>query len=57
MRDSRFLPRIAPDELGHEHSEDAVTWNVLRFFEYRACLSPAIRTICPCTDSEPLTVF
>jgi hypothetical protein len=43
--------------MGHEHSEDAVTWNVFRFFERHACLSPAIRTICPCPDTEPLTVF
>lgn len=43
--------------MGHEHSEDAVTWNVFRFFERHARLSPAIRTICPCPDSEPLTVF
>jgi len=43
--------------MGHEHSEDAVTWNVFRFFERHACLSRAIRTICPCPDSEPLTIF
>ncbi len=24
--------------MGHEHSEDAVTWNVFRFFERHACL-------------------
>jgi hypothetical protein len=41
----------------YEHSEDAVTWNVFRFFERHARLSPLIRTICPCPDSEPLTVF
>jgi hypothetical protein len=43
--------------MGHEHSEDAVTWNVFRFFERHGCLSRAIRTICPCPDDEPLTVF
>jgi hypothetical protein len=43
--------------IGHEHSEDAVTWNVFRFFERHASFSPAIRTICPCPDSEPLAVF
>lgn len=43
--------------MGHEHSEDAVTWNVFRFFERHACLSRAIRTICPCPDTEPLTIF
>jgi hypothetical protein len=43
--------------MGHEHSEDAVTWNVFRFFERHACLSRAIRTILQCPDSEPLTVF
>ena len=43
--------------MGHEHSEDAVTWNVFRFFERHGCLAPAIRTICPCPDSEPLAVF
>lgn len=43
--------------MGHEHSEDAITWNVFRFFERHACLSPAIRTICPCPDGEPLSVF
>jgi hypothetical protein len=43
--------------MGHEHSEDAVTWNVFRFFERHDCIAPAIRTIFPCPDSEPLTVF
>lgn len=43
--------------MGHEHSEDAVTWNVFRFFERHACVSPAIRTIFPSPDSEPLAVF
>jgi hypothetical protein len=43
--------------MGHEHSEDAVTWNVFRLFERHGCLSGAIRTICPCPDNEPLTVF
>jgi hypothetical protein len=43
--------------MGHEHSEDAVTWNVFRFFERHACLAPAMRTICPCSDSEPLAIF
>ena len=43
--------------MGHEHSEDAVTWNVFRFFKCHDCIAPAIRTICPCPDSEPLTVF
>ena len=43
--------------MGHEHSEDAVTWNVFRFFERHGCLSRAIGTICPCPDDEPLTVF
>jgi len=43
--------------MGHEHSEDAVTWNVFRFFERYGCLSGAIWTICPCPDNEPLTVF
>ena len=43
--------------MGHEHSEDAVTWNVFRFFERHGCLSGAMRTICPCPDSEPLAVF
>ncbi len=44
--------------MGHEHSEDAVTWNVIRFFERHSCLSPALRTIFPCPNSEPkLTVF
>jgi hypothetical protein len=41
----------------HEHSEDAVSWNVFRFFERHDCLEPAIRTICACPDGEPLTVF
>jgi hypothetical protein len=43
--------------MGHEHSEDAVTWNVFRFFERHARFSAAIRTICGCPDSEPLAVF
>jgi hypothetical protein len=43
--------------MGHEHSEDAVTWNVFRFFERQACLSRAMNTICPCPDTEPLAVF
>jgi hypothetical protein len=44
--------------MGHEHSEDAVTWNVFRFFERHKCLAPAIRTICPsCPTEEPLTIF
>ncbi len=43
--------------IGYEHSEDAVTWNVFRFFERHTCLSPAIKTICSCPDSEPLTIF
>jgi hypothetical protein len=43
--------------MGHEHSEDAVTWNVFRFFERNDCITPAIRTICPCPESEPLAVF
>ena len=43
--------------MGHEHSEDAITWNVFRFFERHGCLAPAMRTICPCPDDEPLTVF
>lgn len=43
--------------MGHEHSEDAVTWNVFRFFERHGCLAPAMRTICLCPDDEPRTVF
>jgi len=43
--------------MGHEHSEDAVTWNVFRFFERHACLSPAIKKISSCPTDEPLTVF
>jgi hypothetical protein len=43
--------------MGHEHSEDAITWNVFRFFERHGCLAPAFRTIFPCPDDEPLTVF
>jgi len=44
--------------MGHEHSEDAVTWNVFRFFQRHECLAPAMRTICPCPDEEPKpTVF
>lgn len=43
--------------MGHEHSEDAVTWNVFRFFERHRRLSGAVRTICPCPNTEPLTVF
>jgi hypothetical protein len=43
--------------MGHEHSEDAVTWNVFRFFERHRCVAPAMRTICPCPAEEPLTVF
>lgn len=43
--------------MGHEHSEDAITWNVFRFFERHGCLAPAMRTICPSPDDEPLTVF
>ena len=43
--------------MGHEHSEDAVTWNVFRFFERYGCIAPAIRTIFPCPAEEPLTVF
>jgi hypothetical protein len=44
--------------MGHEHSEDAVTWNVFRIFERHGCLAPATRTICPCPGGEPrLTVF
>jgi len=43
--------------MGHEHSEDAITWNVFRFFERHGCLARAMRTICPCPDDEPLAVF
>ena len=44
--------------MGHEHSEDAVTWNLFRFFERRECLAPAMRKICPCPGREPsLTIF
>jgi hypothetical protein len=43
--------------MGYEHSEDAVTWNVFRFFERHRCLAPAMRTICLCPDDKPLTVF
>ena len=43
--------------MGYEHSEDAVTWNAFRFFERNDCIAPAIRTICPCPESEPLTVL
>ena len=44
--------------MGHEHSEDAVTWNLFRFFERHECLAPAMREICPCPGGEPgLTVF
>jgi len=43
--------------MGYEHSEDAVTWNIFRFFERNDFIAPAIRTIFPCPDSEPLTVF
>ncbi|MFZ0797107.1 MAG: hypothetical protein WCA13_15940 [Terriglobales bacterium] len=43
--------------MGYEHSEDAVTWNVFRFFERHECLAPAMRTICPRPESEPLTIF
>jgi hypothetical protein len=43
--------------MGHEHSEDAITWNVFRFFERHACLAPAISTICACPERGPMTVF
>jgi hypothetical protein len=43
--------------MGHEHSEDAVTWNVFRFFERHCCLSGAVRAICSCPTVEPLTIF
>jgi hypothetical protein len=43
--------------MGHEHSEDAVTWNVFRFFERHGCLSGAVRRICSCPTVEPLTIF
>jgi hypothetical protein len=43
--------------MGHEHSEDAVTWNVFRFFERHCCLSGAVRGICSCPTVEPLTIF
>jgi hypothetical protein len=43
--------------MGHEHSEDAITWNVFRFFECHGCLAPAMRTICPCPTEEPQTIF
>jgi hypothetical protein len=43
--------------MGHEHSEDAVTWSVFRFFERHRCLSPAIKEICPCPDEEPQVIF
>jgi hypothetical protein len=44
--------------IGHEHSEDAVTWNLFRFFERHERLAPAMRKICPCPGAEPgLTVF
>jgi len=36
--------------MGNEHSEDAVTWNVFRFFERHGCLAPAMRTIFPCPE-------
>ena len=43
--------------MGHEHSEDAVTWNVFRFFERHGCLSGAIRRICSCPTVEPQVIF
>jgi len=44
--------------MGHEHSEDAVTWNLFRFFERHERLAPAIRKICPFPGGEPsLTIF
>jgi hypothetical protein len=43
--------------MSHEHSEDAVTWNVFRFFERHRCLSPAIKEICTCADEEPQVIF
>jgi len=43
--------------MGYEHSEDAVTWNVFRFFERHSMLSAAISNISACPSGEPLTVF
>jgi hypothetical protein len=43
--------------MGHEHSEDAITWNVFRFFERQRCLSAAIKEICACPDEEPQMIF
>ena len=43
--------------MGHEHSEDAVTWNVFRFFERHGCLAPAMKDDLPAPESEPLTIF
>jgi hypothetical protein len=43
--------------MGYEHSEDAVTWNVFRFFERHSMLSAAISNILECPSGEPLTIF
>ncbi|MGO9574331.1 MAG: hypothetical protein ACLPTQ_08390 [Terriglobales bacterium] len=43
--------------MGHEHSEDAVTWNMFRFLECHGLLSAAISNISACPPDEPLTVF
>jgi hypothetical protein len=43
--------------MGYEHSEDAVTWNVFRFFERQGCLSAAMKKICVCPGEEPQTIF
>jgi len=41
----------------NEHSEDAVTWNVFRFFERRNLLSSALGNLFPCPHGEPLAIF
>ena len=43
--------------MGHEHSEDAVTWNVFRFLERHSCSSRAIKSICLCPAEEPQSIF
>ena len=57
QRRDAILKGKRESRMGHEHSEDAVTWNVFRFFERHRCLAPAMRTICPCPTEDPLTIF
>jgi hypothetical protein len=57
LRLEAILRGKGESRMGHEHSEDAVTWNVFRFFERNGGLSAAVRQICLCPTEEPLTIF